>query len=531
MRFLSLLALMTSALVAQSPLTTIYAGGNGLGAGSTFYFDAVLNGGLSFTQIDVNSSSPLGTNGTVEVRWIPGTYVGNSTNASAWTLGGSGPAVAAGNGVPTPVALTPFTLPPGNYGFAVTFLGIGQNYTNGNGTTVPGSGTNQTYSTAEMTMLNGASAGGAVGTAICCEPRVFNGSLYYIPSGSGTFALNTTLGTGCGQSFGSFYESFATASGFDLSNTTITWLNTGSGYTVLGAIPGTILPPSLTAQNVATGQLDGEQLFTLPQAMPIPGGSTTTLNICTKGYIAPAAGNGIDFTPTPAELLAFSQTTWGLWHDYNQTVVGSGLILYEVVGTTAYVTWNGVYSYLTTSPNTFQFQFDLVTGNVTLVIGALSTSTDPVVVGYSPAGPSLDPGSTDLSAVLPAGTLTLSVPEAGPLSLSAQSRPIINTTWNMTIGNIPATGVLGVTILGLSDPAIPDLGFLGLPGCGLRASLDLLGAFPVAGATQPFNVPLPNNPSVVGIDLFASAAVFQAPPINAFGAITGNGIRGRVGDL
>ena len=107
MRFLSLLALMTSALVAQSPLTTTYAGGNGLGAGSTFYFDAVLNGGLSFTQIDVNSSSALGTNGTVEVRWIAGSYVGNSTNAAAWTLGGGGPAVSAGNGLPTPVALTP----------------------------------------------------------------------------------------------------------------------------------------------------------------------------------------------------------------------------------------------------------------------------------------------------------------------------------------------------------------------------------------------------------------------------------------
>jgi hypothetical protein len=101
----------------------------------------------------------------------------------------------------------------------------------------------------------------------------------------------------------------------------------------------------------------------------------------------------------------------------------------------------------------------------------------------------------------------------------------------MTIGNIPATGVVGVTILGLTDPAIPDLAFLGLPGCGLRASLDLLGAFLVSGPTQPFTVPIPNNTNIIGIDLFASTAVFQAPPINAFGAITGNGIRGSIGNF
>ena len=521
MRFLPLLALMTSALTAQS-LSTTFAGGNGQ---SGNMFDIVGVQSVTITGFDIHVGT--GTWDVAVYRTASGTsYVGNEANASAWTLLGTATGVAGlGQGVPTPLPLT-LSVPIGSgttQGFYVTVTnGTSIIYTNG---TAVG---NVYAQDGFIQFLEGAGIGYPFAGTF--QPRIWNGNIYYTSTGGGTFATNSTLGTGCGQAYASFYESFASAGVFDLANTTITWLNTGNGYTVLDAIPGTIVAPTGAAQGVAPGLLDGEQLFTLPQAMPIPGGSTTTLNVCTKGYIAAAAGNGIDFTPTAAELLAFPQTTWGLWHDYNQTITGSGLILYEVVGTTAYVTWNGVYSYLTTSPNTFQFQFDLVTGNVTLVIGALSTSADPVVVGYSPAGASLDPGSTDLSAAL-ASTLSLSSNDVAPLSLTAQSRPVINTSWNMTVGNIPTNGVIGATILGLADPAIPDLGFLGLPGCGLRASLDLLGGFPVTGSTQPFNVLLPNNPSVVGIDLFASAAVFQAPPVNAFGAITANGIRGSIGDI
>ena len=65
--------------------------------------------------------------------------------------------------------------------------------------------------------------------------------------GSGTvLATNTTLGAGCVASFASVYENFATAAGFDLANTAITMLPTGSGYIVL---PGTsaYIAPSATA--------------------------------------------------------------------------------------------------------------------------------------------------------------------------------------------------------------------------------------------------------------------------------------------
>ena len=168
LRQLVLVGALASAIAAQSPLTTLYAGGNGLGAASTIYFDVVLSVPLTFTQIDVNSSSTVGTVGSIDVRWVASTYVGNDTNAAVWTLGGAGPGTAAGAGVPSACALTPFSLLPGNYGIAVTFNGIGQNYTDGNGTATPGSGSNQTYTNNDLTLLAGASATAAPGTAICC---------------------------------------------------------------------------------------------------------------------------------------------------------------------------------------------------------------------------------------------------------------------------------------------------------------------------------------------------------------------------
>ena len=83
LKHFTLFGALATAVVAQSPLTTIYTGGNGLGAGSTIYFNVVLNAPLTFTQIDVNSSSVANTAGSITVRWCNNTYVGNDTNAAA----------------------------------------------------------------------------------------------------------------------------------------------------------------------------------------------------------------------------------------------------------------------------------------------------------------------------------------------------------------------------------------------------------------------------------------------------------------
>ncbi|HZN37761.1 MAG TPA: hypothetical protein VFD82_03105 [Planctomycetota bacterium] len=83
---------------------------------------------------------------------------------------------------------------------------------------------------------------------------------------------------------------------------------------------------------------------------------------------------------------------------------------------------------------------------------------------------------------------------------------------------------------GSAIPAITDLGFFGMPGCGLRSTLDVVRSWPVAGAMHIAYLAIPNSTSVLGVDVFTTSAVFQVPPVNAFGAITANGIRGHIGN-
>jgi hypothetical protein len=129
-----------------------------------------------------------------------------------------------------------------------------------------------------------------------------------------------------------------------------------------------------------------------------------------------------------------------------------------------------------------------------------------------------------------AGVIVTQDPEVLPLTLSASTRPVLGTNWNFNVSNVPATGVFGIDILGLTDPGFNDLTFLGMPGCGLRSTLDVVGGWISTGATHGYSLPLPNNPVFVGTHLFTTSAALQ-PTANAFGAITANGIDGLLGDV
>ena len=288
------------------------------------------------------------------------------------------------------------------------------------------------------------------------------------------------------------------------------------------------MAPSATATALTLGD-DTQTAVTLTTALPYVGGTTTSLSVCSNGFVSVnAMGNGTGFTPAAATMLNAANTGWWMWHDFNPSTAGSGQVKFEEVGGIAYVTWDGVYSYGQTAPETFQLQFDCATGNVHFVWGAISGLGNGYLVGYSPGGASLNPGSRDISATLPT-TFTVDPADVAPLALAATSRPVTGTSWNLTTSDIPATGILGVDVFGLSDPGINDLFFLGAPGCGLRASLDVTSTYFVAGATRTYSLAIPNNPTLSGFNLYTTTAVFQFPAVNALGAITSNGIRGTVG--
>lgn len=129
-------------------------------------------------------------------------------------------------------------------------------------------------------------------------------------------------------------------------------------------------------------------------------------------------------------------------------------------------------------------------------------------------------------------TLGTGCPAANPLTLTASSRPITGTVWNLDVTNVPAAGTIGIDIFGLSDPNIPDLAPLGAPGCASRASLDALSAWVVAGATHSYLLLVPADPALLNFHVFTQAAVLQ-PGVNALlgGTITSNGIDGKIGDF
>ncbi|MBL8752946.1 MAG: hypothetical protein JNK15_06550 [Planctomycetes bacterium] len=357
-------------------------------------------------------------------------------------------------------------------------------------------------------------------------------SFQLIPTNPGYVWTPTTgcasalaYGTGCLSQPDSAYEAWT--SGFDLNTTTITWLRTTSGYVVLSSLPGAFVTPSATATNIAPATLDGEQLVTLSAAMPVAGGTTTTLNVTTKGQVkvSPVLSNNIDYTPTVAELLADTLTTFALWHDYDQTDLGSGLILFEEVGGIAYVTWNGVHSYSSSTPNTFQFQFEVATGNVTLVIGTMGgfANPDAGILGYSVAGPSNDPGATDFSALT--GTVSVGDTQVVPLTLGTNGTPSIgNAGFALLVSNAPVLVPVGLQFFGTAvvNPGL-DLTFLGMPGCSAYTNGDL-GAFtfPMAGPTGSFAFPIPNNAGLIGVTLSTQTAMFSlATPFNL---VSSNGV-------
>jgi len=367
------------------------------------------------------------------------------------------------------------------------------------------------------------------------------------PAASGVLATNTVLGQGCVAAYNSFYESFASAApaATALTGGVLLLIPTGSGYQgswLPGSASAFFVPP-VAGVALATGD-DGVVAYPIASgAFATAQGPQSQLLVSGNGIVA-WGGAAIDYpgtnsyTPSPGGILNSALGGVYFWHDYNVGEAGSGQILAEEAQGVLYLTWNGVESYATpetANPSTVQAQFDLATGIVRLVFvsvdgNATSAFGSAHLVGVSAPGASNNPGSVSLAAATGAQLLAQS-PEVAPLAVAGVTRPVLGTAWNLQVSNIPATGLVGVDVIGLSDPAIPDLFFLGAPGCGLRASVDVTYTWFVAGGTHTYSLAIPSTPSLASFELFTTSAVFQVPAINAFGAITSNGIKGTIGNF
>ncbi|MCK5945315.1 MAG: hypothetical protein KAI24_25220 [Planctomycetes bacterium] len=361
----------------------------------------------------------------------------------------------------------------------------------------------------------------------------------YVPViGNAGCASKLTYGQGCVSQADGRYELFAaTGGGTTLpdimgSATAITFLRTGTEYTVLDSIPGTYVPPSANAVSVSAGD-DAFGVVALSQPMPVPGGVTNSLQVCTNGFIhlsdnAPAGGP--DYSPTVAEFEAFvDPTICGPWYDWSPNQAGS--LLAEEVGGVAYVTWAGVQPYNGSGVDTFQYQFELATGNCTIVFDNMTFSGGSAwhtpLFGAT-AGAASNSVMTDWSAALPTGTQVF---DSGivPLEIDA-NLPVIGGSWDLTTNNIDPISPFAITFFGDAQGAGLPLSVIGLnaPGCSvwINTVLGSLTALSTAGSATA-SLPIPNNPALQGATV--SAQSISLTLVNSANLLTSNGVIGTVG--
>lgn len=349
----------------------------------------------------------------------------------------------------------------------------------------------------------------------------------YTPAPPG-HAEKQKYGAGCYDVGATKREFFATAPTFDLSNTSMSLLYNGTnGYTAVPGIsafqaPGAAAPLALTDDSQTTVNMSG--------ALSFPGGSTTSLVVCSNGFVSVAAGNGTGFTPTDAGWLAFSQTNWAGWHDYNPAAAGSGPIRFHEVGSLSVVTWDGTFDFgQTVGPgSTWQIQFDRATGNVHYVWQGMTLAGNGHLVGFKCGGPVLSTPAIDISAVLPATFQTGC--DSLAIALDASARPILNTNIGLQTTRVPATASFSALLLNFAA-VIPglDLTGLGMPGCFQHIALAGATTLGLGFSTSwSQNLFVPNVPAYVGMNLFGQTAAF-VPGANPLGVTSSNGLRLVVG--
>lgn len=191
------LTALVSSAAAQSPLCTIrpFAADNGLANGAVVFFDLDVTTAVTVPSIDTNSNAATNTPITFEIYTTPGTWIGQNADPAAWTrvAQDAGGVRSAGRDSVTRVPLaSPWILAPGSIGVAIVTDG-GHAYTDGDGT-------NQSFSTNELSIALGAAASvpatGPFTTTALNAPRVWNGCIHYAPAAGlfPSFGATPTVG-------------------------------------------------------------------------------------------------------------------------------------------------------------------------------------------------------------------------------------------------------------------------------------------------------------------------------------------------
>lgn len=328
-------------------------------------------------------------------------------------------------------------------------------------------------------------------------------------------------GNGCTTRYASVYEHLSQPTQ-DLSGLKITGTTVGTNLIVTCG-PGT-----------GISVLPGVIPLTLGDDASVPVG-TLGLWVGSNGWLAQGPGNTTAPVPNIATFLNQPSAWLCAWTDLDPSNTAGGGVYYDEpsfgVGR---ATWYGVFGKGTTDANYIQIVWDVVNRNWSIEYGAIPT-TNPQwwLTGYSPAGPSADPGPTDLST-LGGSPLTLDLFDTLPLGLVSVGRPVQGATavpFNATTTNIDPSAIMHIGIVGLVSPNLPLAGFGLLPDCYLHASLDVITGphmFPIGTQTwTAINLPaLP--PSFSGFQFYLQGATFTSSGVGPTTRFS-NGLKCTVG--
>jgi hypothetical protein len=506
--------------------------------------------GIMFDVVNV-SAEPIHVTGldqvmayagttAMHVHTKVGTWFGSELNPAAWTLVGTNPAwVHPGGNVLTPLDIPMDVVIPAG---ATQGFYVGGTYTGLTDLLAFRHGTNQlglpqaSNGTIEIRTGIVVYYPFALAVGLPTDGKLWRGTVHYCKAAS-----NTIVGAGCGGAYHSFYANHAnaTVASAALSGNVLRLQRVANGYLgtwQIGAASASYVTPTPAAAVLAVGD-DGFVPYNPVAPLPTPYGPQSTLAISANGILG--FGPTVDtpgtlsYTPTPAGMLQSACGGIYAWHDYNPAEIGSGQVVAQQLGQTLFVTWRDVESYPVGVPNrsTLQFQCNLASGDIAIVFLSIDADASSVwgsshLIGVSAPGASLDPGSVDFATA----PLFTTSPEQTPLTLSPLTTPVLGTSWMLQDDFLPANTSFGVHVLGFTDPGIGDLAVIGMPGCGLRASLDVIAPYlPMQGMSVPWGLAIPLNSSLAGLSLYATTAVAQTPATNSFGFVTGNGVRGILG--
>jgi hypothetical protein len=257
-------------------------------------------------------------------------------------------------------------------------------------------------------------------------------------------------------------------------------------------IGDTMTPPCYETSLGTALNLTDDQTVARPLGFtfPFPGGSTTSIGICSNGFIwLDSTQTSNDFSATVAEFLGSGQAAPRLtpcWRDFNPDAAGSDDVYLNTFSDRAVITWHNVVRFGGTTPMTVQCQilsngsvYYFYDGNIDGTGGTFAEGRSLIGIKGG-VGAVADPGNTDYTAALPISTTVPNVYEfiADSVNFDLRNRCIAFT--------LNATNGYDVAFRTDCGASLSTYGV----GCPAGTPLTLAGSgAPVLGTTSPGRPP------------------------------------------